>query len=73
MSNPRLLLAASVTAFTVLLAVAVTLLPVGASPAGAGTSATDSKALFQAGWERVGVNVCRCPVTTGDCVCELTK
>jgi hypothetical protein len=73
MNRRRLILVSTVTALSVFLAVAVTLLPSGASPAAAGLSAPPSKVLFQAGWERVGVNICRCPVTTGDCVCELTR
>ena len=73
MRRSRMILVSTITALTVLLAVAVTLLPLGAAPAGAGMSATPPKVLFQAGWERVGVNICRCPVTTGDCVCELTR
>jgi hypothetical protein len=70
MRNPRLILVSSVTALAVLLAVAVTLLPPGASLAEAGTSPTSFKGKNDGHW-RVGINVCRCPVTSSDCTCEV--
>lgn len=57
MHRKRLTVFAVLTAALVSLALGVALAPVEA-------------AVYQAGFERLNSHICRCPVTTGDCVCE---
>lgn len=57
MHRRRLTFLAALTSILVVLALGVALAPAEA-------------VVYQAGLERVNSHICRCPVTTGDCMCE---
>jgi hypothetical protein len=44
---------------------------VGALTVASAPRAEAAGSVFQAGFFRLGGVICRCPVMTGDCVCEL--
>lgn len=69
----KLIFVSVMTVLTVALAVLLSLMPAGTRSATAGSRPTPSQVVYQAGLERAGTNICRCPVTTGDCVCEFGK